>query len=293
MTIRRFSISIAFIASLCVAQELRLPNSKGSLHLAVLGDTGTGGKAQYQTADQVIAFRRVFPFDFALMLGDNMYGGEKPKDFIAKFERPYGALLSGGVKFYAALGNHDDPNQKDYKNFNMNGKRYYTFTPKHGVRFYALDSNYMDREQVAWLEKELSNSQSDWKIAFFHHPLYSSGEAHGPDEELRRVLEPLFLKYGVSVVFTGHEHFYERLKPQKGIYYFIEGGSAKLREGNIRQTAQTAVGFDTDNTFMLCEIDGDRLFFQTISRTGRTVDSGVITRSGATIERSRAASAAR
>jgi len=282
---------MALAACSCLAQELKLPNNKSSLHFAVVGDTGTGGKAEYQTADQLAAFRRVFPFDIALMLGDNMYGGQKPKDFVEKFERPYASLLSAGVKFYAALGNHDNPNQKDYKNFNMNGKRYYTFKPKGGVRFFALDSNYMDREQVSWLESELSNSGSDWKVAYFHHPLYSSGEAHGPDEELRRVLEPLLLKHGVTVVFSGHEHFYERLKPQNGIHYFIEGGSAKLREGNIRRTAQTAVGFDTDNTFMLCEIDGDRLYFQTVSRTGRTVDTGVITRSGASVERSRASSA--
>jgi len=282
---------MALAACSCLAQELKLPNNKSSLHFAVVGDTGTGGKAEYQTADQLAAFRRVFPFDIALMLGDNMYGGQKPKDFVEKFERPYASLLSAGVKFYAALGNHDNPDQKDYKNFNMNGKRYYTFKPKDGVRFFALDSNYMDREQVSWLESELSNSGSDWKVAYFHHPLYSSGEAHGPDEELRRVLEPLLLKHGVTVVFSGHEHFYERLKPQNGIHYFIEGGSAKLREGNIRRTAQTAVGFDTDNTFMLCEIDGDRLYFQTVSRTGRTVDTGVITRSGASVERSRASSA--
>jgi 3',5'-cyclic AMP phosphodiesterase CpdA len=293
MTTRRYLICIALAASLCVAQEIKLPNSKDSLHFAILGDTGTGGKAQYQTGEQVVAFRRVFPFDLALMLGDNMYGGENPKDFVSKFERPYANLLSSGVKFYAALGNHDDVNQKDYKLFNMKGKRYYTFKPKDGIRFFALDSNYMDKEQLEWLEKELSSSGSDWKIAFFHHPLYSSGERHGPDQELRRVLEPLFLKYGVSVVFTGHEHFYERLKPQKGIHYFIAGGSAKLREGNIGRTEQTAVGFDTDNTFMLCEIDGDRMYFQTISRPGRTVDSGVITRVGATNERSRATSAAK
>jgi len=288
MTTGRFII-VTFAVSLCMAQELKLPNKKDSLHFAVIGDTGTGGRAQYETAEQLTSYRRLFPFDIAIMLGDNMYGGQKPKDFEKKFERPYAALLGAGVKFYAALGNHDNPNQKDYENFNMKGKRYYSFKPKDGVRFFALDSNYMDKDQIAWLEKELSGSGSEWKIAYFHHPLYSSGEAHGPDEELRRVLEPLLIKHGVSVVFTGHEHFYERLKPQKGIHYFIEGGSAKLREGNIRRSEQTAVGFDTDNSFMLCEIDGDQLFFQTISRTGRTVDSGAIARTGATVERSRAA----
>lgn len=275
---RRLVLLTALGALLGTAQELRLPNKKGSLHFAVIGDTGTGGRDQYEVGEQVVRFRQVFPFDMVLMLGDNMYGGEKPKDFVEKFERPYGKLLADGVKFYAALGNHDDPNQALYKNFNMNGKRYYTFKPKDGIRFFALDSNYMDKKQLEWAEKELSDSGSDWKIAFFHHPLYSSGEKHGPDEELRRVLEPLFLRYNVSVVFAGHEHFYERLKPQKGIHYFIEGGSAKLRKGNIAKTEQTAVGLDTDNTFMLCEIDGDRMYFQTVTRTGKTIDSGVIER---------------
>ena len=81
----------------------------------------------------------------------------------------------------------------------------------------------------------------DWKIAFFHHPLYSSGERARLELKLREVLEPLFLKYNVSVVFAGHEHFYERIKPQKGIFYMIVGRApAKLRAGNIRPNSQTA-----------------------------------------------------
>jgi hypothetical protein len=96
--------------------------------------------------------------------------------------------------------------------------------------------------------------------------------------ELRKVLEPLFVKHGVDVVFAGHEHFYERMKPQNGIHYFISGGAGKLRRGNIRNTDLTAKGFDQDRHFMLVEIDGDHLWFQAISRTGKVVDSGMITR---------------
>ena len=274
----RHLLIAAVLTTVCTAQDLRLPNKKDSFRFAVLGDTGTGSKQQYQVAEQVALYRQVFPFDTAILLGDNIYGGEKPRDYESKFERPYATLLKDGVKFYAALGNHDDPGQRNYKHFNMNGQRYYTFKPATGIRFFALDSNYMERQQIEWLDKELADSSSNWKIAFFHHPLYSSGEKHGPDEDLRRVVEPLLLKHGASVVFAGHEHFYERLKPQKGILHFVAGGSAKLREGNIRKSAQTAVGFDKDNTFMLCEIDGDQLHYQTITRTGRTVDSGVFVR---------------
>ena len=211
------------------------------------------------------------------MMGDNMYGTERTKDYEKKFEMPYKPLLDAKVEFYAALGNHDDPNQRLYKPFNMNGERFYTFK-KGNVRFFALDSNYFDQTQADWLEKALAESKEDWKICFFHHPLYSSGGRHGSEVDLRAQLEPLFLKYGVQVVFAGHEHFYERLKPQKGIHYFVNGGGAKLRGGDITKTSMTAVGFDADRSYMLVEIAGDVLTFQTLSRAGKRVDSGSIRR---------------
>ena len=252
------------------------PRAEKSVRFAVLGDTGTGGRQQYEVGERLAASRDVFPFEFVLMLGDNIYGSERPQDFERKFERPYQALLDRKVLFYASLGNHDDPNQRFYRPFNMDGRRYYTFD-KGGVRFFALDSNYMDKAQLDWLERELSTS-NDWKIAFFHHPLYSSGERHGSEVDLRTILEPMFLEHGVSVVFAGHEHFYERLKPQKGITYFTNGGAAKLRAGNIRAgSALTARGFDTDRSYMLVEIVDQTMHFQTLSRTGQLVDSGSVT----------------
>src|SRR5262245_16458223 len=219
------------------AGETKPPQDEKSLRFAVIGDTGTGDRAQYDVGAQMARSREVFPFEFVIMVGDNMYGGERPQDFIKKFELPYKPILDAKVPFYASLGNHDDPNQRFYKPFNMDGQRYYTFKKDKlgnpGVRFFALDSNYMQREQLQWLERELKTSDSPWKIAFFHHPLYSSGGRHGSEMDLRQQLEPLFIKYSMSVVFAGHEHFYERLRPQNGVYYFTEGGSAKLRVGDI------------------------------------------------------------
>lgn len=264
------------------SNETLPPRAETSIRFAVLGDTGTGERRQYDVAKQLWASHAVFPFEFIILVGDNMYGSERPQDYARKFELPYKPVIDAKIPFYASLGNHDDPNQIYYKLFNMDGKRYYSFkkdklgTP--GVRFFALDSNYMTREQLEWLEKELGSSGSEWKISFFHHPLYSSGGRHGSEEDLREQLEPLFLQHGINVVFAGHEHFYERLKPQNGIYYFTAGGSAKLRSGDIRKTAMTAAGFDTDNSYMLVEIDGDQMHFQTLSRTGERVDQGSFTR---------------
>jgi hypothetical protein len=278
---RSVAVLLAVVLSLCqlLAQGRRLPNVPTSVKFAVIGDNGTGERPQYDVASQMAQAHTSFAFDTVLMLGDNMYGSQEPADFVKKFEQPYTPLLEKGVQFFATLGNHDNQLNRYYKPFNMSGERYYTFVKKN-VRFFVLDSDSLDPKQLAWLEDALKSSSDEWKICYFHHPLYSDGGTHGSAVELRVVLEPLFLRYGVAVVFSGHEHFYERLTPQKGIYYFIEGAAGQLRRGDIVRSQYKAAGFDQDQSFMLVEIAGADLLFQTLSRTGLTVDSGSIHRGG-------------
>ncbi len=262
------------------AADVALPNRDGSLKFAVLGDFGDGSQRQKDVAAQMAKRRATFPFELVALVGDNMYGSQGERDYANKFSIPYKPLLDAGVKFYAALGNHDELGQRFYTHFNMDGKRYYSFkAPKEDVRFFAIDSTYLVPEQIKWLEDELQKSGEDWKIAYFHHPPYSSGDRHGSDDVVRKTLEPLFVKYNVSVVFNGHDHFYERVKPQQGIVYFVVGSGGRLRRGNIdRRSPLLASGFDTDNAFLVAEIDEDEMFFNAISRTGTVVDSGVIVR---------------
>ena len=280
---RAVPVIIALLVLLGVAPlaqqgiRITLPNKPDSVKFMAMGDNGTGEQAQYEVANQMVAAHNVFPFDFAIMLGDNLYGSQRPADFVQKFERPYKPLLDAGVKFYAALGNHDDQNNRFYKPWNMGGERYYTYTKKN-VRFFVLDSDYIDPKQLDWLTQQLKDSNDDWKIAYFHHPLYSSAGRHGSETDLRLVLEPLFVKYGVNVVFSGHDHVYERVKPQKGIYYFVTGSAGQLRRGDLKKSALTDVGFDQDQAFMLVEIDKDVMSVQAISRGGRTVDTATIAR---------------
>jgi hypothetical protein len=247
------------------------------LRFAVVGDAGTGKRPQFEVAEQMTAARAAFPFDFVLLLGDNMYGRQEPADFVDKFERPYAALLGAGVRFFAALGNHDKPDNHLYPGFNMGGQRYYTFV-RGDVRFVVLDTNQLDDKQLAWTDATLAGATEPWKIVTFHHPLYSNGRRHGSNVELRVVLEPMLTRHRVNVVFSGHEHIYERLKPQKGVTYFVAGSGGQLRKGDLARSETTAAGFDQDQSFMLVEVNGDRLSFRTISRTGREVDAGVIER---------------
>ena len=254
-----------------------------------MGDVGRGDRNQYDTANEMARWHERFDFSFVLMLGDNIYSEQGTTEaYQARFERPYKALLDRGVVFYAALGNHDPPDQQHYVPFNMGGHRYYSFQKRAGpplplasrpVEFFALDSVTLDEPQLAWLRQSLAASKADWKICFFHHPLYTSGRYRLAAAFLRRRLEPLLVQYGVDVVLSGHEHFYERIVPQRGIQYFTSGGGGALRIGDIRSSALTAAGFDTDTHFMLMEIAGDDLYFQVISRTGQTVDQGQFERS--------------
>jgi len=260
-----------------------LPNRASSIKLAVIGDNGTGKRPQYDVADQMTATRSRFPFVLVLMMGDNFYGRQRPADLVEKFDRPYKALLDAGVRFQAALGNHDELHTTEYPPLNMRGRRYYAFA-QGNIRFFVLDTNSLDPVQLRWFREELGRTTEAWKIAVFHHPLYSNARRHGSAIDVRTVLEPVLVQHGVTVVFSGHDHIYERITPQQGIHYFVVGSSGQLRRGDLRRTASTAAGYDQDQAFMLVEIDGDELFFETISRTGAAVDSGRILRRPVTSE---------
>jgi len=293
MPVRRASALLAVVlaVALTVAANqtptpdvvVAMPNKEGSLKFGVLGDFGMGDQRQYQMAEQIVKTWQAFKFPLMITVGDNLYGSERPQDFRSKFEDPYKALLDGGVVVQASLGNHDAREQKDYKPFHMNGQLYYSFkAPAQNVRFFALESTYPVPEQIVWFEKELKNSNEDWKIVFFHHPLYSSAGRHGSDTSLRQKLEPLLVQYNVSVVFNGHDHVYERIKPQQGITYFVCGSGGQFAGGDLDPKSPiTAKGYDKDNAFLIAEIIGDDLTFNTVSKTGQIVDSGVIKRRGA------------
>ena len=260
-----------------LAPESPLHARPDAVTFAVIGDSGTGDRVQYELARQMNTANGRVPFDLVLMLGDNIYGGQSPSDFVQKFERPYAPLLESGVRFYAALGNHDDAKNRFYPGFNMGGQRYYTYTLRN-VRFIVLDSDMLDAPQQAWLAATLERATEPWKICYFHHPLYSDGHRHGSQVDLRVALEPLFTKFDVNVVFSGHDHVYERLAPQKGVYYFVVGSGGQLRKGDVRRSPMTLAAFDQDQTFLLAQVAGDELAFEAIARSGAVVDSGVIRR---------------
>jgi 3',5'-cyclic AMP phosphodiesterase CpdA len=267
--------------------KLTLPNTVTSVKFAVIGDSGRGSTPQYEVAGQMNRFREKFKYSFVLMLGDNIYEGPATEeDYRQKFEGPYHELLDDGVRFYAVLGNHDDPRQIWYAPFNMKGERYYSFAPPEDVltrvatrvEFFALDSTSLDRVQLQWLDERLTKSSADWKIVFLHHPLYTSGRYRNSSRAHRWALEPLLVRHHVDAVFSGHEHIYQRSQLEQGIQYFVTGGAGSLRRGDGVPAPFIARTYDRDYHFMLVEIEGDALHFEAISRSGEVIDAGTLER---------------
>src|SRR5262245_56091401 len=252
------------------------------IRFAVIGDWGTGDRDQIGVANQMFAAHQRTPFDFVISAGDNIYPNGSGRHFAKNFEHPFANLLKDRVKFYAVLGNHDveagRQDQCQYSLFNMGGQNYYKIERGDGqAEFFMLDSNDFGADQANWLESSLRDSRAKWKIEVFHHPLYSSGKRHGSASGLRTRLEPLFTRYGVNLAISGHDHIYERIKPQQGIQYFVSGAAGKVRRGDVnRASGLSAASFDDDNHFMTFEVSGGEASFQAISESGRVVDNGMV-----------------
>ena len=267
------------------ASVFGIESADNKTRFAVIGDFGTGDSDERSTAAQMLEAHNRSPLDLVLTVGDNIYPNGSGRHFVKHFEEPFAGLLKERVKFYAALGNHDVEqgrrDQCNYPYFNMGGSCFYSIGRGNGlVDFFMLDSTDFDDGQLNWLENSLRSSRAKWKVAAMHFPIYSSGKKHGSNLKLRKTLEPLLTTYAVQVVFAGHDHVYERTKPQKDIQYFVTGAGGKMRRGDIDlKSPLRAVSYDQDNSFMLIELDEYEMAFKSISEKGDVVDSGVIKQS--------------
>ena len=147
----------------------------------------------------------------------------------------------------------------------------------------VLDSNRVDAEQTAWLEQDLAGTTQPWKFAFLHHPPYSCGTEHGSHLKSRKAWSPLFERYGVDVVFCGHEHNYERSRRMddfqldgspgadgKGTHYVVTGGGGN---GTYPVTGcETSATASRTYQVMLVTVEGDRASFRSVGPKGEQVD---------------------
>jgi len=229
---------------------------KPYFNFLAFGDSGSGSEEQLELAARM----EKFDPDFVVHTGDLVETGlDTSAD--EQYFIPYEKMIAK-YPFFVALGNHDygkDYNKKESRRFLRENyipfhtmpytglPPYYYLFDDGNARFFVLDTNFFygakwapplgkDSKQYKWLERFLSKTDKEWKFVVMHEPLYSTG-AHGGIEEQKAVLEPLLEKYGVDIVFQGHDHDYERTKPlkagspndQEGIIYItLAGGGTPL-----------------------------------------------------------------
>ena len=195
------------------------------LSFAVVGDFGSGSSKEWSVARRMCKYRRKHPFNLVITTGDNVYDSGSPDRFESAFFDPFECLLNAGVRFKAALGNHDvltngGQPELDEPLFGLPSRNY--VERRHGVRFVIANSNRLKRR---WLGRALRARAGDrWTIAVFHHPVFSPGTGHGSTSGFRPGLPRLFRRRGVDLVLNGHDHVYAVTHPLRKIRYVVTGG---------------------------------------------------------------------
>ena len=295
MTARRFSLLVLLVAVVAGAVFLRwqrpivsyLTHWKGSptrtwayvpfpagdrptLRLAVAGDIGDSGSRLDATARAIGRLAGDEPFDVLLLLGDNVYPGGDPARLPEVVFGPFGPVLDRGTDLLAILGNHDvleGHGDAQMEALGMPGR--WWSVERSGVLLVGLDSNAPnDPEQLAWLERTLRDTGAVWKIVALHHPPYSAGY-QGSDPVARASFTPLFQRYGVQLVLSGHEHDYERSVVIAGTTYVVTGAAAGTRRTG--EADFTAVSFSW-HSYVELGVYPDRIVGRALNQDNRVAD---------------------
>jgi 3',5'-cyclic AMP phosphodiesterase CpdA len=214
-------------------------DSFSSQRIVIYGDTRTDHVSHRRVVDDIMKVRPTAVFH----TGDLVENGLNPSHWTV-FNRIISPLIKT-VRFYPALGNHENDSRLYFDNFDLpNNERWYSVEID-GIHFIVLDSNSdtgKTSEQYQWLEHDLQSigRKTSFVIAIFHHPPFSSGPHAEDEKSLRKSIVPLFEKYGVDMVFNGHVHAYER-SLINNIHYIVTGGGGAPLHDQVRANPHSQV----------------------------------------------------
>lgn len=250
------------------------PEAQPWLRVALVGDVGDAGDRESETAAAIEEQSQIDRYDILMLLGDNVYPSGDPARVQATVFDPFGPLLDDGTELFAILGNHDEQTgtgDAQLEALGMPGRWY--AVERGDMLGIALDSTMpTNAEQLAWLEKTLAESDATWRLVGLHHPPYSSG-MHGSNGTVRAAFVPLFERYGVQIVFSGHEHDYQRSDPINGVTYIVTGAASRTRRTGVDDF--TAVAYSTHH-YVDMNIYDDHILLRAIDQDGEQFDEVVI-----------------
>lgn len=264
-----------------------IEEERSLVRFAVIGDYGIAGPAEAVVASLV----QSWGVDFIVTTGDNNYprGAAETIDrnigqYYHAFIYPYNGEYGPGAeenRFFPVLGNHDwdtSDAQPYLDYFDLPGNERYYDVVWGPVHIFALDSDPNEPDgvgvssiQAQWLKEALAASTRPWKIVVMHHPPYSSA-SHGDTEWMQWP----FPAWGASVVFSGHDHVYERIM-QDGFPYIVNGlGGSPHRYFFSEIHSDSVVRYRNLQGAMLVEATENRIVFQFVTIRGEVIDRFVL-----------------
>ncbi len=241
--------------------------------IVVYGDSRTNHNIHQDIVEAMIRVKPAAVFHS----GDLVEDGLDPDQWVI-FNEIVAPLLQM-ADFYPALGNHEYNSTLYFDNFNLpNNERWYV-VDINNLHFIILDSNFPlgpGSEQYIWFRKNLEQVAGTgvFLIVVFHHPPYSSGPHESDEKGLRETIVPLFEMYWVQIVFTGHDHFYERSLKNNVFYVVTGGGGAPLHDRkNINPFSQVFL-----RQYHFCRLHGteNQLIVEVFSRYLEKIDHFVV-----------------
>ena len=245
--------------------------ARPTLRIAVAGDVGEAEEEVWQTAYAMHMLEGGNPrYDVLLLLGDNVYPSGDPARLDATVFHPFGILLENGTRLLAILGNHDVAGGQGLEQIHALGMPGpWWATTVEDVLLIGLDSNSLDDpDQLAFLEDTLRTADERWRIVAIHESPYSAGY-QGSNITVRETYAPLFARYGVQLVLSGHDHDYQRSLPIDGVTYMIAGAGGRTRgtgEEWFTAASWSVLSYVDLNVFP------DRLLLRAIDQEGRMFD---------------------
>lgn len=253
------------------------PLGESEFSFVVMGDTGSINLDQLAIAELL----EKYSYDFLLHTGDVVYPDGKESAYDLRFFFPYQKILTK-IPFFMTIGNHDAKtnNGAPYLNiFNLphnnpeNSELYYSFEWGNAL-FISLDSILSPYDegstQYNWLVQQLTESKHTWKFVFFHVPLFTSSKRH--IDGMREAWAPVFEKYKVDIVFSGHDHYYERLPIQAVNYIISGGGGASINKDREYERHPASVKLLKKHHFLMVDLKPSSIKLRAIDIKNRIID---------------------